>query len=442
MMSELIVWMNGVEVATWQEPVNAPPRLLYATSWLKSAAPRPLSLSLPLLPDGVAHRGQVVRDYFDNLLPDNTAIRSRIRNRFGTRTTGTFDLLQAIGRDCVGAVQLLPRNAAPDDLHSIHFRPLTDADVAALLRGVTALPVPGGRPRDTDEFRISIAGAQEKTGLLKHGQTWGLPTGSTPSTHIFKLPLGLVGNMEADMHLSVENEWLCMHLIGAFGIPVANTVMGTFQDQRALIVERFDRRLAKDGTWWLRLPQEDMCQVFGLPPSSKYETDGGPGILEIMDLLRQSEESTDRATFFKTQILFWMLAATDGHAKNFSMYIEAGGRFRLTPIYDVLSVYPILGRGPGKLDPRDAQLAMSLRGKNRHRQLVGIRRRHWNETARKCGIKLGAEPWIGELLAQVEPAIAQVEQLLPPTFPREVADPIFDGLRAAAARMSAMPPDA
>ena len=441
-MAELIVWMNGVEVATWDDSAHSTPRLLYASSWLQSESARPLSLSLPLLPDGESHRGQVVLDYFDNLLPDNADIRSRIRNRFGTRSTGTFDLLQAIGRDCVGAVQLLPRETEPTDLHSVSFRPLNEQGVAAVLRGVTLPPVPGSTPSETDEFRISIAGAQEKTGLLRHADTWGLPTGSTPSTHIFKLPLGLVGNMQADMQLSVENEWLCMHLIEAFGIPVADTMLGSFEDQRALIVERFDRRLSRDRRWWLRLPQEDMCQVFGLPPSSKYESDGGPGIVEIMDLLRQSESTTDRATFFKTQILFWMLAATDGHAKNFSVHIEAEGRFRLTPVYDVLSVYPILGRGPGKLDPHNAQLAMSVRGKNPHRKLLSIRRRHWNETAQKCGIKVGAEPWIEELLARVEPAITQVEQKLPLQFPTEVAQPIFNGLRAAAARLAAMPSDA
>ena len=441
-MAALTVWMNGLEVATWHDATNATPRLTYAASWLASPAPRPLSLSLPLLPAGESHRGQVVLDYFDNLLPDNASIRARIRNRFGTRSTGTFDLLQAIGRDCVGAVQLLPQRATPGELHRIEYRPLDDSDVAAILRGVTTSPLPGSAADQSDEFRISIAGAQEKTGLLRHPEGWGLPTGSTPSTHIFKLPLGLVGNMQADMQLSVENEWLCMHLIGAFGIPVAATSMGTFDEQRALIVERFDRRLARDETWWLRLPQEDMCQVFGLPPASKYEVEGGPGIVEIMDLLRQSEDATDRATFFKVQILFWMLAATDGHAKNFSVHIEAEGRFRLTPVYDVLSVYPILGRGPGMLDPHEAQMAMSLRGKNRHRKLSGIRRRHWNETARKCGISGGAEPWIEELLARVEPAIGQVEQVLPPGFPQEVAQPIFAGLRAAAARLSAMEPDA
>lgn len=245
-MAALTVWMNGLEVATWHDAANTTPRLTYASSWLASPSPRPLSLSLPLLPAGESHRGQVVLDYFDNLLPDNASIRTRIRNRFGTRSTGTFDLLQAIGRDCVGAVQLLPQGATPGDLHRIEYRPLDDSDVAAILRGVTTSTLPGSAADQSDEFRISIAGAQEKTGLLRHPEGWGLPTGSTPSTHIFKLPLGLVGNMQADMQLSVENEWLCMHLIGAFGIPVAATSMGKFDEQRALIVERFDRRLARD----------------------------------------------------------------------------------------------------------------------------------------------------------------------------------------------------
>ena len=441
-MPELRVWMNGVEVALWQDEPRAGSRLTYLPAWLQSPLPRPLSLSLPLLPAGASHRGQAVADYFDNLLPDNGAIRNRIRDRFGTRSTGTFDLLQAIGRDCVGAVQLLPPGVVPADIHEIHFRPLDDAQVGELLRNVTAPALPGQHAHGDDEFRISIAGAQEKTGLLRHQGRWCIPTGSTPSTHIFKLPLGLVGNMRADMQLSVENEWLCMQLLAAFGLPVANTSMGQFGDQRALVVERFDRRLARDGTHWLRLPQEDMCQVFGLPSSRKYESDGGPGIVQIMELLRQSEQPEDRATFFKTQLLFWMLAATDGHAKNFSIHIEAAGRFRLTPIYDVLSVHPILGRGPSQLDPHNATLAMAVTGKNRHRKLLQIRRRHWNETARACGVAEGAEPWIVQLLEQVEPAITAVQARLPHDFPDAVAAPIFDGLRTSAEKLTTMPADA
>ena len=328
-MAELRVWMNGEEVASWQETTQGS-RLTYLPSWLASPAARPLSLSLPLLPSGEDHRGHVVSDYFDNLLPDNAEIRNRIRDRFRLRSADTFELLREIGRDCVGAVQLLPNGRTPDDVHAIRSSPLSEAQVAGVLRRVTVRPMPGQPAVDYDEFRISIAGAQEKTGLLRHEGQWCVPIGSTPSTHIFKLPLGLVGNMRADMGRSVENEWLCMQLLAAFGIPVANTAMETFEEQRVLVVERFDRRLSRDGAWWVRLPQEDMCQVFGLPPSRKYESDGGPGIVQIMNVLRQSLEPQDRATFFKTQLLFWMLAATDGHAKNFrfisQLREEAHGR--------------------------------------------------------------------------------------------------------------------
>lgn len=438
-MSELRVWMNGMEVASWQEGARTGPRLTYLPAWLESEQPRPLSLSLPLLPAGESHRGPRVTDYFDNLLPDNNVIRNRIRDRFGTRSSGTFDLLQEIGRDCVGAVQLLPAGMAPEDIHGIACTPLSEAQVADRLQRVISAALPG-QPVD-DEFRISIAGAQEKTAFLRHGERWCVPTGSTPSTHIFKLPLGLVGNMRADMQLSVENEWLCMQLLAAFGIPVATTSIGQFGDQRVLIVERFDRRLARNGRWWLRLPQEDMCQVFGLPSSRKYENDGGPCIVQIMELLRQSEQPQDRATFFKTQLLFWMLAATDGHAKNFSIHIEPAGRFRLTPVYDVLSVYPILDHGPSHLDPHNAALAMAVAGNNRHRKLLRIRRRHWNTTARTCGVAEGAEPWIGELLERIEPAIRTVQAQLPHDFPDRVATPIFEGLRQAATRLAEMAPD-
>src|SRR5690554_248428 len=430
--------MNGERVATWERGDRGG-RLTYASQWLASSASRPLSLSLPLLPPGESHRGEVVGNWFENLLPDSSDIRTRIRDRFGLRSTATFELLQAIGRDCVGAVQLLPERNPPDGLHDIRFRPLDDAQVAALLRSVAAKP--GHGAGEDDAFRISIAGAQEKTGLLWHEGQWCVPLGSTPSTHILKLPLGLVGNMRADMHHSVENEWLCMRLLVAFGMPAAEAALAQFDGQRVLAVTRFDRRLSTDGRWWLRLPQEDMCQAFGLPPSRRYESDGGPGIVRIMDLLRLSENPADRATFFKAQILFWLLAATDGHAKNFSLHVGAGGRFRLTPLYDVLSVYPIMGRGARQLDPHRAELAMAVAGKNRHRRLRDIRRRHWNETARACGIAEGAEPWIADLLERVEPAIATVQAQLPGDFPDRVAAGVFEGVRDAARRLASMPPD-
>ncbi|MBB5866069.1 type II toxin-antitoxin system HipA family toxin [Xanthomonas sp. 3058] len=438
-MAELCVWMNGLRVARWREDVQGA-RLTYLSEWLHSPQARPLSLSLPLLPEGQSHRGDVVTRYFDNLLPDSTDIRRRMRERFKTDSASTFDLLQAVGSDCVGAIQLLAIDAEPEHMRSIQNRALTDTEVAAVLRGVTA-PLLPGQHGDNDDFRLSLAGAQEKTALLHHQHQWCVPLGSTPSTHIFKLPLGLVGNMRTDMQASVENEWLCAQLLAAFGIPVAVTTMGRFQEQRALIVERFDRRLSPDGQWWMRLPQEDLCQAFGVSSSKKYESDGGPGIVAIMELLRQSSQPSDREIFFKTQILFWLMAATDGHAKNFSLMIESGGRFRMTPLYDVLSVYPILGRGAQQLDPHRAALAMAVAGKNRHRRLKDIRRRHWNDTARACGVRAGAEPWIEELLEQLESALDLVANTLPAEFPMSLAETVFSGMREAAKHLREMPAD-
>ncbi|MFP4180161.1 MAG: HipA domain-containing protein [Spirochaetaceae bacterium] len=147
----------------------------------------------------------------------------------------------------------------------------------------------------------------------------------------------------------------------AYGLRCAETEMSQFEDEKTLIVKRFDRRLSSDQAWWLRLPQEDMCQARGISPDMKYESEGGPGILPIMKLLLASRTALrDRIAFFKTHILFWMLAAIDGHAKNFSIFIEPEGRFALTPAYDVLSAYPVMGHGSNKLPPEKVLRAAIL----------------------------------------------------------------------------------
>src|SRR4051812_16276349 len=111
-LSSLVIWMNGVRVGVWTQTRGAH-LLQYDPSWVESPAGRALSLSLPFTPANVAHRGSVVVNFFDNLLPDADAIRSRIRSQFATRSTETFDLLAAVGRECVGAIQLLPEGRAP-----------------------------------------------------------------------------------------------------------------------------------------------------------------------------------------------------------------------------------------------------------------------------------------------------------------------------------------
>jgi len=294
---ELALWANGVRVGTWRLPARGAMELEYDDAWVAAAEARPLSLSLPLTLGRALHKGAAVEAYFDNLLPDSEAIRRRLQDRFHAASRGAFDLLAAIGRDCVGAVQLLPADEQPAGLHDIAATPLSDADIARELISVTAVNVAG---TDAGEFRISIAGAQEKTALLRHKNRWCRPVGSTPTTHIFKLPLGLVGNAQADMRTSVENEWLCARIVAAFGIPVASCEIGEFGAQKALVVKRFDRALHSSGKYWLRLMQEDFAQATGTPWHLKYQSDGGPGLAEIARILRGSVEAErDLATLFR-----------------------------------------------------------------------------------------------------------------------------------------------
>jgi len=427
--------MNGLFTGIWEQGPDGE-SFTYDANWMGSAQGRPLSLSLPFRSGGEPYRGRIVTDYFDNLLPDSDAIRRRLAQRYRTHGTGPFDLLSALGRDCVGALQLLADDATPEALHSIDGTPLDDAGIARLLRDTTRR-VPLGQHGEDDDLRLSIAGAQEKTALLRRGGQWLLPHGSTPTTHILKLPLGLVGNMRADMRTSVENEWLCAQLVRHYGLPIANCEVVHFEEQKVLVVERFDRRTAPDDRWIIRLPQEDFCQALGISALSKYQADGGPGIADIMAVLAGSEAAAhDRRNFFKTQILFWLLAATDGHAKNFSLSIGPGGRYWSTPLYDVLSAYPILGGGANQIAPQKARLAMAVRGSQNHYRLAQIVRRHWFEQGRQVGMTVDdVEAILAELAAATELAIGQTAAALPPGFPADVAEAVFAGLRAQVRRL-------
>ena len=432
----LAVWMNGERVGEWRIDGRGRHEFRYAEAWLSSADARPISLSMPLQPPDAPYRNELVEDFFDNLLPDTVEIRRRIQTRFGAASTSAFDLLAEIGRDCVGAVQLLPLDREPKGLQTIEGDPLDEQGVADTLRAAISA-VPLGQREDEEPFRISIAGAQEKTALLKHDGHWHRPLGTTPSTHIFKLPLGRVGNMQADLSTSVENEWLCSKIVRAYGLPAAQCEIGEFVGQRVLIVERFDRRLSSTGAYWLRLPQEDMCQATGTPAALRYESDGGPGVVEISNLLLGSRNAViDRRNFLRTQVVFWMLCATDGHAKNFSVFIEPAGRYSLTPLYDVLSAYPILGTGANQLAPQKTKMAMAAMGKNKHYKWVEILPRHWLSTAAAVGVDSTIKADIADLVARTPDVIREVSSVLPEHFPRKVSETIFEGLSAAATRLA------
>lgn len=382
----------------------------YDAEWLAAPARLPVSLSLPLRAD--AHRGEVVAAFFENLLPDSEAIRRQVAERVGAGGSDAYSLLAAIGRDCVGALQFVPEGeAVPEAGAGDRGEILDEAAIERLLQNLPRAPL--GLSRD-DGFRISIAGAQEKTALHWDGTNWRRPVGVLPTTHILKPAIGRLPN-GVDFSDSIENEFYCLVLLAAFGLPVNAATIATFGRTKALVIERFDRRRTQDGTI-RRLPQEDFCQALGVPPGRKYQSDGGPGVADILKLLGGSDApDEDRKTLFKAQILFWLIGATDGHARNFSLFLGSGGSFRLTLLYDVLTTQPALDAR--QIERKQMRLAMSV-GDGRHYRIDEIAGRHFLESAKAGGLpRTLADEAMDEIIARSAGALEETAQLLPSNFP-------------------------
>ncbi len=213
--------------------------------------------SMPLAVNNPVYRGGVVERFFNNLLPDSDAIRRRIAQHVGANSDTAFDLLEQIGRDCMGALQLTTDTNAPD-VRKISGSDINESEIEKIL--LNTINTPFASQVDQDDFRFSLAGAQEKTALLRVGAKWMRPHGATPTTHILKLPIG-EGPQGIDLSASLEIEWLCAQLLGAYGLDTANCSIEHFGNQKVLVVERFDRRLSTDNSWIIRLPQEDLCQA-------------------------------------------------------------------------------------------------------------------------------------------------------------------------------------
>jgi serine/threonine-protein kinase HipA len=222
----------------------------------------------------------------------------------GAEGIDAYSLLSRIGRDCVGALQFLPEDEQLQANAEIQGRVASDSEIERMLLNLAQTPLGLDRERD---FRISIAGAQEKTALLHHKGRWWKPSGTTPTTHIFKKQMGTLPN-GLDLSNSIENEFYCLSLLAAFGLPVNHAEISTFGKTKALLIERFDRRWTPDGRL-LRLPQEDCCQALSVPPSRKYQNDGGPGIADILRLLKASDTpAEDQKRFLKAQVVFLLIA--------------------------------------------------------------------------------------------------------------------------------------
>lgn len=424
----LRVFMNGRPVGVLLKEPGGAIAFGYDESWLGAENAIPVSLSLPLRED--LFKGLVVSAVFENLLPDSEALRRRVSEKVGAEGTDAYSLLSLIGRDCVGALQFLPEGEESAASGKIEGRLAKDDEIEAMLLNLTQTPL--GLDREKD-FRISIAGAQEKTALLRHKGKWWKPSGTTPTTHIFKKQMGTLPN-GLDLSNSIENEFYCLRLIAAFGLPANRAEISTFGKTKALVIERFDRQWTKDRRL-MRLPQEDCCQALSIPPSRKYQNDGGPGLAAILRLLQAGDSpAEDQKRFLKAQVVFCLICATDGHAKNFSIFLGPLGRFRLTPLYDILSAQPSLASG--QIHKKQMRLAM-FAGANRHYVVDRIRGRHFIQTAERAGLSATlAKDALQEVVDQASRAKEDLEKNLPPDFPEFLHRTIWDGVAARLGNMS------
>lgn len=369
----LFVCLEG-EVAARLETRGSRVTLEYLEPWLSMRGAYPISQSLPLRP--VPFAGAAVLNYLWGLLPDNARTLDAWGRLFQVSPRNPISLLAHVGEDCAGAVQFVREERLEAVLDSSRRTPVVQwLDEHELAQRIRHLAADAGAVRESpDEGQFSLSGAQAKTAFFYDSRRdrYGVPQGRTPTTHIFKPAAN-------DFDGFAENEHFCLELARRVGLPAARTHWRLIGGVPTLIAERYDR-VALDGRW-VRIHQEDCCQALGIHPASKYENDGGPGFRDIMTLLESADDPTaDRARLMRTACLIYLLAATDSHAKNYSLLLTRGidhQSMRLAPLYDVASAWPY----PKRIPVQKMKLAMRVGNYYRLRQ---IQLRHFDDLARKC----------------------------------------------------------
>jgi serine/threonine-protein kinase HipA len=295
----------------------------------------PISVSMP--PQIAVHTDSQITPWLWGLLPDNDAVLNRWAREFQVSARSPFALLATpLGEDCPGAVRLIP----PDRLEAVRTdHPstaeidwLTEAQVAQRLRDLKSDSTAWLGASRTGRF--SLAGAQAKTALFYDGVRWGQPLGSLATSHILKP--AITGLDDHDL-----NEHLCLSAMRIAGLLSVRTRIERFEDQSAIVVQRYDR--VTRGDLQIRTHQEDLCQAVSVHPENKYQNQGGPGPREIAELFRRvmplaaARGATE--SFLDALVWNWVIAGTDAHAKNYSLLLSED-ELELAPFYDVASALP------------------------------------------------------------------------------------------------------
>jgi serine/threonine-protein kinase HipA len=387
MTDSLLVVLDDVIAGTLERLSGGRLRFDYTEEYRDRPGATPISLSMP--PQVRSHADRIVTSWLWGLLPDNDAVLARWARQFHVSSSSPFSLLATqIGEDCAGAV----RFASPEESDGVLARSggvtwLTEDEVGQRLADLREDSTSWLGRSFTGQF--SLAGAQAKTALLFKDGRWGVPSGSTATTHILKP--AVAGLDDHDL-----NEHLCLDAARRAGLVAARTKVSRFGDESAVVVDRYDRR--EVGGEIIRIHQEDLCQALALPPSLKYQNEGGPGPADIAKLFRSAmpPRAADDAVwrFADALIWNWLIAGTDAHAKNYSLLL-AEDQVRLAPLYDVASALPY------DIHERKLRFAMKMGGDYR----VFPYRNPWPEAARE--LALDADALVGRVqeLAALAPDV-------------------------------------
>lgn len=402
-METLNVYLRGVYIGALASDKG---RLAftYADSYLSQPDAEAVSYTMPLRAE--PYQGGEVVAFFSNLLPDE-AVRVKIARYLGISAGNVFALLKRIGEDCAGAVALISPERESRIAGGDEYKILSEEEAHEVLMSLPERPLNVG----AEDFHISGAGAQDKlVACVQQGQIV-LPLNGTPSTHIIKP--GILRFPE-----SVFNEFYCMQLAKACGLNAADCEILHIGEVPYYVTSRYDRE-QRDGRW-VRVHQEDFCQLMGYEPNVKYESEGGPRLLQCFELLRDMAlPASDIIEFLRRIIFIFLIGNGDAHAKNFSV-LHFGKASRLAPAYDLLStaVYPTL----------PAKLAMKIEGRN---SLEWITRAKFLRMGTKAGLSerlVNAE--IDKLLKHLEKKLDSFTQKMQEQY----ASPIYAEIQAGIRR--------
>ena len=367
MFGVLSVLLDGEEIGHVTRSADDVLEFRYDDDYRRAPDATPLSVSMPLAVP--VHPDPLIGRWLGGLLPESVEVLRRWRDEYAAASLGPFDLLSTpVGRDCAGAVQFCD----PHDVDRLVERggdveSLTEAQIARRLRDLRRDAGAWSDPGIGLQF--SLAGGQPKTALYRDGGGWGVPTGGVPTTHVLKPGLDR-------FELTEVNEHVCLTAARTLGLRTAFSALVAFEDQLAVVVERFDR--AWDGGELWRLHIEDFCQALGRPGGEKYQHEGGPSPAEIVEMLRRHVPSAstrlDVGMFCDALAFNWMIGAPDAHAKNHSLILNQN-LVRMAPLYDIMSAFPYDDDGR-----RPFMLAMAVGDTYRIRD---VRPEDWLEAARR-----------------------------------------------------------